>query len=109
MRHSDSLDPEPFRYSKNSGRYINFVQQSHHGDRLREDRELGTGLRLAEMAYLEYRLACRRWLRASRGWDLRRIEAARLEMARLARKASREYHEAGMMLKRIAYHATFED
>lgn len=76
---------------------------------MREDRELGVRLRLAKRAYLEYRLACRRLRRASKGWNGRKVDAVVMERARLARKASREYHEAGMMLKRIAYHATFED
>lgn len=76
---------------------------------MQENRELGARLRLAAMAYLEYRKACRRWNLARKGWDAKRTEATEMEKARLARKASREYHEAGLMLKRIAYHGTFQD
>ena len=76
---------------------------------MEENRQVGARLRLAKKGYLRYMGACRKWHRARKAGDLGKIETLGIERDRLARKTSREYHEASMMLKRIAYHGTSQD
>jgi hypothetical protein len=69
-------------------------------------REVGIKFRKSNRAYLEYKMAYRKWSAASAKRD---PKASELELQReiCARKASKEYYELGRMLKVLAWWWTF--